>query len=170
MECNGLIKIGISDHPIKRFATVRNLSSDELTLVLLAECETKKIARTIKMKAHMMLEANCDHADWFRASRKEVTEAITSIARLHRFKIKAVSLASKARKPNGFYSSIGEILSLAREVNGVTLRTLEERTGLSNALINQMETGHIRRPSFDNVVKVARALNLKLDLLAGTVE
>jgi hypothetical protein len=170
MKSNDLIKIGISGHPVKRFATIRTLGHDELTLIFLGECETRKIARTIEMKVHMMLEANCDHADWFRVSGKDVVEAITSIARLHRFKVNPVSLASRSTKQNGFHSSVGELLALAREINGITLRTLEEKTGISNALINQMETGHVQHPSFDNVVKVARALNLKIDLLARAVK
>ena len=58
------------------------------------------------------------------------------------------------------------MLSLAREVKGVTLRQLETQTGISNALLSQIETGHIKEPSWRNVVKIAKALGLKLDRLA----
>jgi transcriptional regulator with XRE-family HTH domain len=66
--------------------------------------------------------------------------------------------------------SLGELLGMAREMKGLTLRGLEAKTGISNAVINQMETGHIKNPSFANVVKVCRALGVKLDRMAGTVE
>jgi transcriptional regulator with XRE-family HTH domain len=44
---------------------------------------------------------------------------------------------------------------------------LEKRTGISNALLSQIETGHIKEPSWRNVVKIAKALGLRLDRLAG---
>ena len=62
--------------------------------------------------------------------------------------------------------TLHELLALSRELSGTTLRDLEKRTGISNALLSQMETGAIKEPSFRNVVKVARALNVKLDRLA----
>lgn len=61
---------------------------------------------------------------------------------------------------------LGELLKMAREIKGVTLRDLERETGISNALLSQIETGHVRQPSFQNIVKIARALNVKLDTLA----
>ena len=61
---------------------------------------------------------------------------------------------------------VGELLKMAREISGKTIRDLERETGISNALISQIETGHIKSSSFVNVVKIARALNLKLDTLA----
>lgn len=62
--------------------------------------------------------------------------------------------------------NLGELLKMAREIKGVTLRDLERETGISNALLSQIETGHVRQPGFQNVVKIARALNVKLDTLA----
>ena len=61
---------------------------------------------------------------------------------------------------------LGELISVARECKGFTLRDLEKRTGISNALLSQIETGHVKNPSWINVVKIAKALNLKLDQLA----
>jgi len=60
----------------------------------------------------------------------------------------------------------GDLIRLSRELQGWTLRELEERSGISNALISQIETGRICEPSFHRVVKIARALNLKLNRLA----
>jgi transcriptional regulator with XRE-family HTH domain len=61
-----------------------------------------------------------------------------------------------------------EAIAYARDVKGMTLRQLEKATGISNALLSQIETGHIQEPSFRNVVKIAKALGLKLDKLART--
>ena len=64
---------------------------------------------------------------------------------------------------------LGDLLKMAREIKGVTLRDLERETGISNALLSQIETGHVKSPGFHNVVKIARALNVKLDTLADYV-
>ena len=64
--------------------------------------------------------------------------------------------------------TLAEYLALARELKGITLRDLEKRTGISNALLSQMETGHIKNPSWQNVVAVSRALGFSLDRLADT--
>jgi transcriptional regulator with XRE-family HTH domain len=61
---------------------------------------------------------------------------------------------------------LGELLKMAREISGKTLRDLEGETAISNALLSQIETGHVKQPGFQNVVKIARALNVKLDTLA----
>lgn len=63
---------------------------------------------------------------------------------------------------------LGELLKLSRELKGWTLRQLEDKTGISNALLSQIETGHVKEPGFQKVVKIARTLNLKLDRLADT--
>lgn len=61
---------------------------------------------------------------------------------------------------------LGQLLLMAREIKGMTLRELERETGISNALLSQIESGHVREPGFYKVVKIARALNVKLDTLA----
>lgn len=61
---------------------------------------------------------------------------------------------------------LGQVLKMAREIKGISLRDLERETGISNALLSQIETSHVRQPGFQNVVKIARALNVKLDTLA----
>lgn len=67
-------------------------------------------------------------------------------------------------------STLGEVLGIAREVSGRTLRDLERKTGVSNALISQIETGKIKDPGFSTVVKLAKALNVSLDRLALTTK
>jgi transcriptional regulator with XRE-family HTH domain len=61
---------------------------------------------------------------------------------------------------------LGELISVARECRGWSLREMEKRTGISNSLLCQIESGHIKEPSWRNVVKIAKALGLKLDRLA----
>ena len=61
---------------------------------------------------------------------------------------------------------VGEMIAVARECKGWSLRDLESHTGISNGLLSQIETGHVREPSWRNMVKIAKALGLKLDRLA----
>lgn len=77
-------------------------------------------------------------------------------------------MAKRYRPPETPVSKmrLGEYLALARELKGWTIRDLEKRTGISNALISQIETGHVREPGFHRVVRIARALGLPLDRLA----
>lgn len=62
---------------------------------------------------------------------------------------------------------LGDLLGLARELKGMTLRDLEASSGVSNALISQIETGKVKEPSFSTVVALADALGLSLDRAAG---
>lgn len=59
-----------------------------------------------------------------------------------------------------------EAIAYARECSGLSLRALEKKTGISNALLSQMETGIIKEPSFRNVVKLSNALKISLKRLA----
>jgi len=61
-----------------------------------------------------------------------------------------------------------EAIAYARECKGLTLRQLEKRTGISNALLSQIENGHVRQPSFRNIVKISRVLGISLKRLAET--
>lgn len=61
---------------------------------------------------------------------------------------------------------VGELLSLAREIKGWTIRDVERETGISNALVSQIETGHIKDPSFTKVVRICEALGVPIDRAA----
>ncbi len=61
---------------------------------------------------------------------------------------------------------LGELLAVARECKGLSLRQLERATGISNALLSQIETGHVKEPSWRNVVKIAQVLDLNLKRVA----
>ena len=66
--------------------------------------------------------------------------------------------------------TLGEAIAYARDVKGWSLRSLQEKSGIHNAVISQIETGHIKDPSFRTIVKLAKALGLKLDRLAKCEE
>lgn len=67
---------------------------------------------------------------------------------------------------NSHPMKLGELIGVARECKGWSLRELERRTGISNSLLSQIETSYVKEPSFRNVVKIAGALGLRLDRLA----
>lgn len=61
---------------------------------------------------------------------------------------------------------LGELISIARECRGWSLRALEQRCGVSNALLSQIETGKVRDPGFSTVIRICAALGIKLDRAA----
>ncbi len=62
--------------------------------------------------------------------------------------------------------TLGELIGVARECKGWTLRDLEKASGVSNALISQIETGKVKDPGFRTVVRIVDALGLSLDRAA----
>lgn len=62
---------------------------------------------------------------------------------------------------------LGETLRAARQRKKYTLRALEKISGVSNALISQIETGHVKDPGFKTVCKIAAALRINIKALAG---
>lgn len=63
---------------------------------------------------------------------------------------------------------LGELIAIGRECKGWTLRDLERETGISNALLSQIETGHIKNPSFVTVVRITEALGISIERAAQT--
>lgn len=64
---------------------------------------------------------------------------------------------------------LGELIAVARDCKGWTLRDLERESGVSNAQISQIETGKIKDPSFSTVVQILDALGVKLDRAATDI-
>jgi transcriptional regulator with XRE-family HTH domain len=64
---------------------------------------------------------------------------------------------------------LGELIAIARECKKWTLRDLERETGISNALISQIEHGHVKDPGFSTVVRLTDALGLSLERAAKAV-
>ena len=58
---------------------------------------------------------------------------------------------------------LGETLHLARRRQGITIKALAERTGVSATIISLLETGKRPQVSFSVVAKLARALHVSLD-------
>jgi transcriptional regulator with XRE-family HTH domain len=63
---------------------------------------------------------------------------------------------------------LGELVAIARECKGWTLRELEGRCGVSNALLSQIETGKVKDPGFATVVRIADALGISIERAATT--
>jgi transcriptional regulator with XRE-family HTH domain len=66
------------------------------------------------------------------------------------------------------FMKLYEAIAYARGCKRLTLRDLEKKTGLSNALLSQIETGKVMEPGFRTIVKISRALDLSLNRLADT--
>lgn len=63
---------------------------------------------------------------------------------------------------------LGELIAIGRECKGWTLRDLERETGISNALISQIETGKVKDPGFTTVVRLIEALGINIERAAAT--
>ena len=63
---------------------------------------------------------------------------------------------------------LGELIAVGRECKGWTLRDLERESGVSNALISQIETGKIKDPGFSTVVRLMEALGIGIERAART--
>lgn len=65
--------------------------------------------------------------------------------------------------------TLGELIAVARECKGWSLRDLEKQCGISNALLSQIETGQVKDPGFSKVVEIMDALGLPLDRAATNI-
>jgi len=63
--------------------------------------------------------------------------------------------------------TLSQTIAFARECSGLTLRALEKKTGISNALLSQIERGDVKNPSFKTVIKISQALGISLKRLSG---
>jgi transcriptional regulator with XRE-family HTH domain len=70
----------------------------------------------------------------------------------------------------GMATRLGSALRAARTARGLTLRDLEKLTGMSQSQLSQIETGYRADPSFSTVSKIAKAVGVSLDGLAGNTK
>jgi len=63
--------------------------------------------------------------------------------------------------------TLGERIQAAMDMRDMTQADLARATGLSTGLIAMIVNGRTKDPRFTNVVKIARALNVSLNYLAG---
>lgn len=61
---------------------------------------------------------------------------------------------------------LGDLIAIGRECKGWTLRDLERETGISNALLSQIETGKVKNPGFFTVTKIIDALGISIERAA----
>ena len=61
---------------------------------------------------------------------------------------------------------LGDILRRARQHQGLSLRQVEQRTGVSNAHLSQIERGAIRRPDPSILMNLAELYGLNYELVA----
>ena len=60
---------------------------------------------------------------------------------------------------------LADLFLTARHLKRKTLRDLEDETGLTNAYISQLETGKVKSPGWFVVLKLAKALEIDIELL-----
>lgn len=65
--------------------------------------------------------------------------------------------------------NLSERIQYAMLQQGIQQADLARMTGLSTAVISQIVSGTTKNPLFENVTKIARALNVPLDYLAGRI-
>jgi transcriptional regulator with XRE-family HTH domain len=69
--------------------------------------------------------------------------------------------------------SLGSTLKDARDLIRLTLRQVEEATGISNAYLSQLENDKIKKPSANVLYKLSEIYNIELNTLlaaAGIIE
>lgn len=69
--------------------------------------------------------------------------------------------------------TLGTVLRLARESKTYTLRHVEEKTGISNAYLSQLENDKIKKPAADTLYKLSEVYKIDFNYLlqkAGLVE
>lgn len=59
--------------------------------------------------------------------------------------------------------NIGEIIKAARVAKGLTLRQVEEATGISNPYLSQLENGKITAPGFNVVHKLGTLFEISFE-------
>ena len=63
--------------------------------------------------------------------------------------------------------TLNEFFKLARKAKGVTLREVEKQTGVSNALISQIENSHVLEPGYFTVKKLLEYYEIKGGIKGG---
>lgn len=64
---------------------------------------------------------------------------------------------------------LGKLIQGRRHELGMTLQDISDKTGLSVQTINAIERGGSKRPRFETLYPIARALDLAIEDLASAV-
>ena len=67
----------------------------------------------------------------------------------------------------GDENTLSNRLQQAMDKRGVTQADLARMTGLSTAIVSQIVSGKTKDPRFMSIVKIAKALDVSLEYLAG---
>lgn len=70
-------------------------------------------------------------------------------------------------------SNLGKTLKSLRNLKDFTLKEVEQKLGISNAYLSQLENGKVKQPSANTLYKLAKLYNIDLDVLlysAGIIE
>lgn len=63
-----------------------------------------------------------------------------------------------------------QLIRQAREAKGLSRPALARKIGVSHQAVEFWETGRVRRPSFENLVRLARELEIPLEQITADVE
>jgi transcriptional regulator with XRE-family HTH domain len=66
-----------------------------------------------------------------------------------------------------FNMELNEMLKMSRQIKGYSIRQLEKQSGISNALISQIETGKVQNPGFFTVMALAHSLGITKVVLSA---
>ena len=64
-------------------------------------------------------------------------------------------------------STLAERIRFAMDMRGMTQADLARATGIATSNVAYIVNGDVKNPRFDSVVKIARALDVSLEYLAG---
>ncbi|WP_108425042.1 helix-turn-helix domain-containing protein [Flagellimonas amoyensis] len=70
-------------------------------------------------------------------------------------------------------SSLGKTLKSLRTLKELTLKDVEQKLGISNAYLSQLENDKVKQPSANTLYKLAKLYNVDLDILlysAGIID
>jgi len=60
--------------------------------------------------------------------------------------------------------NVGEFVAEARRRKGLSLRELARLTGIQNSHLSELETGRRANPTWKNILKITKALDLKISI------
>jgi len=60
--------------------------------------------------------------------------------------------------------NLGEFVGEARRRKGLSLRELARLTGIQNSHLSELETGRRSNPTWNSVLKITKALDLKISI------
>jgi len=74
-------------------------------------------------------------------------------------------MKQQTNPPRNDVPNLGQYLRSLRDVSGFTLREAEEKSGISNAFISQVESGKVKHPSPAMLYKLANLYGVPYEIL-----